>query len=1232
MKIVHIADTHIRNLNYHDVYKIQFKKIYKEIRKVKPDYICVVGDLMDHFVNISNEAKILAGEFLTELANISKVIIVYGNHECMKSNSLRTNSVDTVVNLLNNPNITYLGESGFFEEEDLVWVNYAHLDKHNKINPWDNANIIIPDSVKTKPTIGLFHDPIYGSSSDLGMIFQSENHNHISYFDNNDYLLCGDIHKFQYLRADKSAAYCSSTIQNNHSETPNLHGFLEWTIRGKKDFDVKFHDIPNEYNFITLNIGKDYDYDNIDLDDDYITPESDINVLWKDYSSTFTNDNENKIREYIKDKFGIEKVKLIRRGIDVELIDIKTVNESINVLDPIEQRKIFNDFLVINKHSEEDIEKVLKIDDIINDRIVIETNNGVEFGIDKINIFNFKSYDEAEIDFRKMGLNKIIQVHGINASGKSTILDAICYILFNKTFGTSKKEKSGDSRFINNKRELDECWVSAVIDINGEKYFIKRKTTRKWNREHTEITSASTNIYYGKGEEEVEGSNLTEEQKKDTQKLIENSISTFEDFVSKSFINGENLNSLLSMDKSVFVDGLIKDAGFQIFEDKLIEFKEYKKGITELRKTINIDRTITNIETLNADSEILNKELDVIKIEITNIEKDKKIIVLEKDAKISKLEKIDPLIEKLDLSDVDLSIEVEEGKISKNTDRLVLISKMKEEVDLYDSSIYESKNSQLNNLTQKISDIKLEVSVLDNKILGNKNDIVLISNDINNITNNYITKLKSTSQDYNLEISKVKEEFSTYINDYTNNVNKKLSDIINEQTKINGEIETLTTDGKKLKKDNEEIENSSTCVLCKRPLEDVDMTHIHVKIETNKSEMDILRNKIIELRPTVKKLADEYTILGDIISKLKTRDYSFDEDVLIVYNNSKSKIKDFKDKIDENTRSIDLIKDSNLPRVLLNDLKPCYEQRSSISLLIDDISGEKSKKNTEINNKVDELDELKLEVNILKLEKDSIDSKKEKISLVPRIESDIEKSKLLIQGYNKQLEDYKSTLEKIEANKKINIEISLLNNEISEFEIKINDIVDEKQDKVAKLRLYQSQISDFNKDIKEYNRQKSEDEILNIYLKCVHRDGLPKFLLKKSIHIINNELNKLLIDVDFIVFFDDDLNLKMSSKSRLDVVYGILDGSGKERTFAAITLKLALRKINNMSKPNIILLDELMGKLVGESVDSFIQLLDIIKNTIDKVIIIEHIHPINFDVLIDVEKDDNDISSLKITY
>jgi DNA repair exonuclease SbcCD ATPase subunit len=82
--------------------------------------------------------------------------------------------------------------------------------------------------------------------------------------------------------------------------------------------------------------------------------------------------------------------------------------------------------------------------------------------------------------------------------------------------------------------------------------------------------------------------------------------------------------------------------------------------------------------------------------------------------------------------------------------------------------------------------------------------------------------------------------------------------------------------------------------------------------------------------------------------------------------------------------------------------------------------------------------------------------------------------------------------------------------------------------------------------------------------------------------------------------------------------------------WVAIALKMALRKINKKSKPNFIMLDEIMLKLLNASVEKFITLLDRIKTQVDKLVIIEHIHPINYDVLIEVVKDQYGISSLKI--
>jgi hypothetical protein len=75
-------------------------------------------------------------------------------------------------------------------------------------------------------------------------------------------------------------------------------------------------------------------------------------------------------------------------------------------------------------------------------------------------------------------------------------------------------------------------------------------------------------------------------------------------------------------------------------------------------------------------------------------------------------------------------------------------------------------------------------------------------------------------------------------------------------------------------------------------------------------------------------------------------------------------------------------------------------------------------------------------------------------------------------------------------------------------------------------------------------------------MKCVHRDGLPTYLLKKSIHIINQELNNILLDVNFTLFFDNELNLLWKNKcvtGHYPFAYD-MDEDGKDELMMGYTL------------------------------------------------------------------------------
>ena len=177
----------------------------------------------------------------------------------------------------------------------------------------------------------------------------------------------------------------------------------------------------------------------------------------------------------------------------------------------------------------------------------------------------------------------------------------------------------------------------------------------------------------------------------------------------------------------------------------------------------------------------------------------------------------------------------------------------------------------------------------------------------------------------------------------------------------------------------------------------------------------------------------------------------------------------------------------------------------------------------------------------------------------------------------------------------------------------------------------EKEIETISNKITKYLKQKKKEELLKEYQKCISRDGIPTFLLKKSIHLINRELTEILANVDFTLFFDENLVLKMSADDRLDVSQNAIESSGKERTFCALALKMALREVNVKSKPKFIFMDELTGKLVNKSIQQFVDFIEGLKTKIKKIVIIEHHNYINFDAIISVKKDEKLISSLEMT-
>jgi hypothetical protein len=224
----------------------------------------------------------------------------------------------------------------------------------------------------------------------------------------------------------------------------------------------------------------------------------------------------------------------------------------------------------------------------------------------------------------------------------------------------------------------------------------------------------------------------------------------------------------------------------------------------------------------------------------------------------------------------------------------------------------------------------------------------------------------------------------------------------------------------------------------------------------------------------------------------------------------------------------------------------------------------------------------------------------------------IDNCRLLSDNLLETVESNNNLISEQDAKIKIFIDyINYVKKEINQFEYNIE--------------FAKNEIKNYRETIEKYIEQQRKELIREEYQNCIHRDGIPSTLLKKLIPKVNMYLQGYTEDIDFNVFFDSELFFQMSKKDTPEIIQNVISGSGMERVFACICLRLALRFMNNRSRPNILLLDELFGKLSERNAINFINLMNKVKQDIDKILIIEHAYGdiINPDYLIMVDKDEN---------
>tara|TARA_R100000664_G_scaffold15526_1_gene24066 strand:- start:3390 stop:6542 length:3153 start_codon:yes stop_codon:yes gene_type:complete len=171
------------------------------------------------------------------------------------------------------------------------------------------------------------------------------------------------------------------------------------------------------------------------------------------------------------------------------------------------------------------------------------------------------------------------------------------------------------------------------------------------------------------------------------------------------------------------------------------------------------------------------------------------------------------------------------------------------------------------------------------------------------------------------------------------------------------------------------------------------------------------------------------------------------------------------------------------------------------------------------------------------------------------------------------------------------------------------------EQKVKNLEERQQELEELQKEYTSYE----------LYLKCMHSNGISYDIIKKRLPIINEEVSKILANiVNFEVFFEEDgRKLDIMIKHPKFEPRPIEMGSGAEKTIASMAIRLALIKISTLPVGDVFILDEPATSLDEEHMEGFVRLLEMVKTEFKTVLLISHLDTLKdvVDKQIIIEKD-----------
>ena len=397
----------------------------------------------------------------------------------------------------------------------------------------------------------------------------------------------------------------------------------------------------------------------------------------------------------------------------------------------------------------------------------------------ELDIENFRSIDKAHIVLENQGtvivkgINEYEDNATSNGSGKSSIFEAIVFVLFEET---SSGEKDVANRIINN----GFC-INLKLEIDGIEYTIVRES-KKGNK--------SIVVIY-KNDVDISARNKT-----DTNKLIQD---------------------LLGINKNIFLDSvfLSQSVSTNLASLSPTQRKERLEILTNTDITINnfkekLKEQQTNFESLYVDTE---KNINKIQGNIDSLQNQKQNIQI-------KIDEINEQIRQRDLLGNVEDIEKQLKELQQNSDNYKMqindldnniITDIEKQIENKRLEGEENRNQkselekQLNDKRQEYNNIQLDITSVQSQIGYYKSDIIKINEQIEEIKNS--DKCPTCGRKYeNSNEEHIKQKIESYNKDIES-YNKQIEDMTKEVEEKNKQLELIQNEGIKLHSQVDEIDS-----------------------------------------------------------------------------------------------------------------------------------------------------------------------------------------------------------------------------------------------------------------------------------------------------------------------------------------------------------------------------------------------------------------------------------------